>query len=393
MAPPSSDRPATTTIHGDAAARQGAVVSPIYQASTFAADSNEEFLDLATRPHSDEFYMRYGTPNHTQVASVMAALEGAEGAVVTASGMGALSTLALALLHAGDHVVVQRSIYPGTTGLVAGLLSNFGVESTQVSQTDEAAFAEALRPPTRLVLLETPSNPLLALTDIRRFCEIAHERGALVAVDNTVATPINQRPLDLGADLVWHSATKYLGGHSDLSAGVVAGRGDVIEQVWRTHLTVGAVLGPFDAWLLMRGIRTLELRVARHNENAMAIASALDEHPDVTEVHYPGLAAHPQHELACEQMRGFGGLLSFSVVGGAPRADRLLDELRLTTRAASLGSVHTIANRPSAMWVDKGLYQDSGVSEGLIRLSVGIEAKEDLIEDLGRALKVTAPAG
>ena len=167
----------------------------------------------------------------------------------------------------------------------------------------------------------------------------------------------------------------------------------MIEQVWRTHLTVGAVLGPFDAWLLMRGIRTLELRVARHNENAMAIASALDEHPDVTEVHYPGLAAHPQHELACEQMRGFGGLLSFSVVGGAPRADRLLDELRLTTRAASLGSIHTIANRPSAMWVDKGLYQDSGVSEGLIRLSVGIEAKEDLIEDLGRALKVTAPAG
>jgi methionine-gamma-lyase len=393
MEPVPDDLPATRALHGDRESRDGAIVPPIFQASTFAASTNEEFLDLATKSFSDEFYIRYGTPNHTQVAEVVSALEGAEQAVVTASGMGAASTLALSLLSQGDHVVVQRSVYPGTTTLATDLLARFGVTSSQISQTDPESLVEALRPETRLVLLETPSNPLLGLTDIRRFCDLAHRNGSVVAVDNTIATPINQRPLDLGADLVWHSATKYLGGHSDVSAGVIAGRADLVERIWRTHLVIGSVLGPIDAWLLLRGIRTLDVRVSRHNENAMDLASALDAHPDVIDVHYPGLASHPQHELALAQMTGFGGLLSFTVIGGAERADRLLDSLQLVTRAASLGSVHSLANRPAAMWTDQHQYRvadESGVTESLIRLSVGIEAKEDLRRDFEQALEASA---
>jgi methionine-gamma-lyase len=388
-----NDLPGTKALHADVKSRAGALVAPIVQATTFAASSNEEFLDLATRSFSDEFYIRYGNPNHTQVAEVVSALEGAERAVVTASGMGAVATLALSLLGQGDHVAIQRTTYPGTTNLITSQLARFGVTSSFVEQVEPASLAEALRPETRLVLLESPSNPLLDLTDLQRFCDIAHHNGSIVAVDNTVATPINQRPISLGADLVWHSATKYLGGHSDVSAGVIAGRGDLIEQIWRTHLALGSVLGPIDAWLLLRGIRTLDVRMSRHNENALALAAALSRHPEIIKVNYPGLRTHPQHELARAQMSGFGGLLSFSATGGADRADRLLDSLRLTTRAASLGSVHSIATRPAAMWADQQQYQsqnEGGVDEALIRLSVGIEAKDDLLRDFESALDATS---
>ena len=267
--------PGTWVIHADDASRSGDVAPPIHQATTFAADSDEAFLDAATRSFADDFYVRYGNPNHTQVADVVARLEGAERAIVTAAGMGAVTTLALGLLRAGDHVLVQKTTYPGTANLVESLLARFGVSWTAVDQTDAAAFARAMRPETRLILVETPSNPLLDLTDIAAVSAIAHAGGALVAVDNTIATPINQRPLEHGADLVWHSATKYLGGHSDVSAGVVAGSEDLIEQIWRTHLVVGSVLNPFDAWLLLRGLRTLDLRMQRHNANGLALAEAL----------------------------------------------------------------------------------------------------------------------
>ncbi|MHB2029673.1 MAG: trans-sulfuration enzyme family protein, partial [Acidimicrobiales bacterium] len=339
---------------------------------------------------SDEFYVRYGNPNHTQVAVIVASLEGAQRAIVTASGMGAIATLALALLKAGDHVVVQRSVYPGTTTLTTDLLARFGVNADLVDQDSPDDLASLMRPSTRLVFVESPSNPLLGVTDLRRFVDIVHASGALLVCDNTVATPLNQRPLTLGADLVWHSATKYLAGHSDVSAGVVAGSDDLVERIWRTHLLVGSVLGPFDAWLLLRGLRTLDVRMARHNENGDAVARFLAGHPEVTAVHYPGLTSNPHYELATSQMTGFSGLVSFVVRGGRQRADRLLDALRLTSRAASLGSVHSLATRPAAMWTA----QPSGptkhaVDEALIRLSVGIEAKEDLIDDLTQALEST----
>jgi methionine-gamma-lyase len=241
-----------------------------------------------------------------------------------------------------------------------------------------------------LVFVETPSNPLLGITDLRRFADVTHEGGALLVADNTVATPLNQRPLDFGADLVWHSATKYLSGHSDVAAGVIAGREELIGRIWHTHLTLGSVLGPFDAWLLLRGLRTLDVRVTRHNENGVAVARYLNDRPDVARVYYPGLGSHSHHELAARQMKGFGGLLSFVVDGGAQRADRLLDALRLTTRAASLGSVHSLASRPAAMWSGRHPGPDEDVvDDALIRLSVGIEAKEDLIADLEQALERT----
>lgn len=386
------DLPGTKAVHGDSRSRGGAIVAPIVQTTTFAAASNEEFLDAASKSFSDEFYVRYGNPNHTQVAEIVADLEGAERALVTASGMGAIATLVLSLLEQGDHVIIQDSTYPGTSNLVTNVMQRFGVTSSLLDQFDLGSFERAIRPETRLVLLETPSNPLLHLTDIQAFADVAHQNGLTVVVDNTVATPINQRPIDFGADLVWHSATKYLGGHSDVSAGVIAGRNELVERVWRTHLAIGSVLGPFDAWLLLRGIRTLDVRMARHNENALALAHALARHGEIVEVRYPGLPTHSQFELANHQMTGFSGLLSFTATGGAKRADKLLDALRLTSRAASLGSVHSIATRPAAMWSDQRQYQNSdggGVPDGLIRLSVGIEAARDLIEDFESALEMT----
>jgi methionine-gamma-lyase len=393
MSDENRDHSGTIAIHGDHVSRDGAIVAPIYQATTFAASSNEEFLDVANRDFSDAFYTRYGNPNHSQVGELVAQLEGTERAIVTASGMGALSTMALSLLTQGDHVVLQRTTYPGTTSFISGLLEKFGVTSTNFDQGDLESFSRAMRPTTRLVLLESPSNPLLTLTDIRRCADVAHERGALVVVDNTVATPINQRPAVLGADLVWHSATKYLSGHSDVSAGVIAGSDELVEQIWRTHLAVGSVLGPFDAWLLLRGLRTLDVRMQRHNDNALALATMLSNRDDVNHVFYPGLPSHPQSELAREQMSGFSGLLSFSPSGGAGRADEILDALRLTTRAASLGSVHSIATRPSAMWSNQANYQARGTNEtddALIRLSVGIENTDDLLKDFEQALAATS---
>jgi methionine-gamma-lyase len=393
MSETNRDHPGTIAVHGDHESRDGAVVAPIYQATTFAAPSNEEFLDAANRDFTDAFYTRYGNPNHSQVGELVAQLEGTERAIVTASGMGALSTMALSLLAQGDHVVLQRTTYPGTTSFITGLLEKFGVTSSLFDQVDPDSLSGAMSPTTRLVLLESPSNPLLDLTDIRRCAQLAHEHGALVAVDNTVATPVNQRPYSLGADIVWHSATKYLSGHSDVSAGVIAGSRDLVERIWRTHLTVGSVLGPFDAWLLLRGIRTLDVRMQRHNDNAMALATMLSHHDEVKRVFYPGLATHPQSALAREQMSGFSGLLSFSPSGGAARAERILDTLRLTTRAASLGSVHSIATRPSAMWSNQSTYRDQqrgDTDDALIRLSVGIETTDDLLEDFERALVNTS---
>ena len=380
----------TIAVHGDdGLSPKGAVVPPIVQSVTFSAESDERFSAIATEVRGNAFYTRYGNPNQAQVAAVVAKLEGAEVGLVTASGMGAISTIALALVSAGDHVIVQRAMYGGTTSLVTGLLARFGVTCTQVDQTDTEAFARALRPQTRLVLLETPSNPLLELTDLAAVVELAHTHDALVVVDNTFASPVNQRPMSLGADLVWHSGTKFLGGHSDVLAGVIVGAAELVDRVWRTSLVVGSTLGPIDAWLLLRGIRTLSLRVARHNANALALAQALQAHPAVERVRYPGLPSHPQHELATRQMSGFGGVLSVDLRGGRPAVTALLDGLRLAKRAASLGSVSTLVVHPRSMWagiVDPVRMAGTGIGEGLIRVSTGIEDTDDLVADFNRAL-------
>lgn len=260
---------------------------------------------------------------------------------------------------------------------------------TQVDQTDPRAFAAAIRPETRLVLVESPSNPLLDITDLRAVSELARAAGALTIADNTFATPVNSRPLALGADLVWHSATKYLGGHSDLSAGVLAGPAEVLDRVWDAAIITGAVLGPIDAWLLLRGIRTLPLRVRQHNSNGLALARALEAHPAVAAVYYPGLPTHPQHRVAAAQMDGYGGVLSLELAGGYEAADRFIDGLRYARRAPSLGSVETLVVHPATMWqaiLPPDQIQDAAMSPGLVRLSAGVEDTDDLVSDAIQSL-------
>ena len=381
----------TQLIHTDRELNSTSAVSPpIYQTATFRTDSAADFNQRSEQSRHPEFYARYGSPNASQVESVLAALEGAESALVTASGMGAVSAAVLSIVGQGDHVVAQSNHYGATVNLLQKLLPRFGVEVTQVDQRDASAFERAAKPNTKLIMAESPSNPVIALTDLRAVAAMAKPRGIITLVDSTFATPINQRPLDLGFDLVFHSATKYFGGHSDLLAGVVMGSKEWIDKIWDTHIVLGAVLGPFDAWLILRGLRTLSLRVQRHNENAMALAQFLEGHHAVKAVHYPGLKSHPQHELACRQMSGFGGMLSFEVKGGMEAADRFLDRLQLASRATSLGSVETLAVNAATNFLHYMSLEDAarlGITPGLLRISVGLEGVKDLIGDFDQALR------
>jgi methionine-gamma-lyase len=270
------------------------------------------------------------------------------------------------------------------------VLPRWGVECTFVEQTDPADFAKAIRPNTKLIYSETPTNPLMRITDLRAVAEIAKERGITTIADNTFATPVNQRPLELGIDAVVHSATKYLGGHHDLTAGVIVGSSKYIERAWRFHILMGAVLSPFDSWLLLRGLRTLGLRIERHNRNALAVARFLEQHPRVERVNYPGLTSHPQFELARNQMNGFTGMLSVELKGGYAAAELFIRSLKLGTYAASLGGFETLLVHPAAMWI-KTLTQEQremmGVSDSLVRISIGLEDELELIEDFKQALE------
>lgn len=268
----------TIAIHADRDVHPSrAVARPIYQTAAFWAEDAEQFAHAAVDRRGHDFYTRYGNPNHAQVAAVVAELEQTEAAMVTASGMAALTTAVLGLVSAGDHVIGQKSTYGGTASVLLNLLPRLGVSITQMDQTDPTAFEKALTPQTRLILVESPSNPLLQITDLRAVAELARAHGVLTMADNTFATPLNQRPAEYGIDLVWHSATKYLNGHSDVSAGVLAASAELLDRIWEVALLTGATLGPFDAWLLLRGLRTLPLRIPRHNANGQAIAEALQD--------------------------------------------------------------------------------------------------------------------
>ncbi|NDJ75227.1 MAG: aminotransferase class I/II-fold pyridoxal phosphate-dependent enzyme [Chloroflexi bacterium] len=385
-----SDKQETIVIHSDRPHNESQSVSPpIFQTTTYAADTAEEFVEMATRPHHPQFYTRYGNPNSAQAESIIADLEGAESALVAATGMGAITTAVMTLVNSGDHIVAQESLYAGTLSLLEKLLPRYGVEVTFVDQANVAAFEAALRPNTRLIITETPSNPLMKLTDLRAIAAMAQARNITTIADNTFATPVNQRPIELAIDLVVHSATKYLGGHADLMAGVVAGKREMLERVWNTLIILGATLNGFDSWLLVRGLRTLPLRVQKHNDNAAAIAQFLAAHPQVDAVHYPGLETHPQYSLAKTQMHGFGGMLSFQVRGGYAATDRFMSGLKLIARAASLGGIHSLIVHPAAMWAgyfsEQGLLE-KGILPNLVRLSVGIEDADDLVADIGTAL-------
>ncbi len=383
--------PGTRILHLDRDMDPGTAVGPaIYQSVTHYAESGEDFVVKSTEPLNDQFYARHGNPTTSRIARVIADLEGAEAALFASSGMGAITAAALTVVSAGDHVVAQTSHYIHTTKLVTQYMPRFGVNVTQVDQRDIGAFEAAIRPDTKLIIVETPVNPTMVLTDLKAVADLARARGIITLCDNTVATPIGSNPIALGIDLVAHSATKYIGGHHDLLAGVVCGRRPLIEKVWDTSTILGAIAAPFNSWLALRGIRTLPLRMERHSQNGQAIAEFLEKHPKITKVNYPGLPSHPQHELAKRQMRCFGGLLSYEVKGGYEGGRRFIQNLKLPVNAGSLGGIDSLVIHPSAMWggrLPPEVVEKQGITPGLIRMAAGIEETADLISDLSQALE------
>ncbi|HMA35876.1 MAG TPA: aminotransferase class I/II-fold pyridoxal phosphate-dependent enzyme [Chloroflexia bacterium] len=381
----------TRLIHGASGANDTpAVTPPIFQTSTYRLRTPEEGADLAAAVAPATYYTRYGSPNEKQVEILLAGLEGAAAALAVGSGMAAITIALLANLRAGDHVVAQQTHYTAALTLLTETLPRYGIAVTQVVQTDTAAFARAMRPTTRVVYTESPTNPTMALTDLRATAAIAHAGGALAIIDNTFASSYNQRPLDLGYDLVVHSATKYLNGHADVTAGAILGAQARIDQAWEYVRIYGPVLHPFEAWLLRRGLQTYPLRMAAHNHNALAVARFLAGHPAVAQVYYPGLESHPQHALARAQMLGgFGGMLSFEMRGGYAAAYQLIGRTAVCILAVSLGGMETLITHPASMIHTHQSVEErtaAGISPGLIRLSVGIEDSDDIIADLDQAL-------
>ncbi len=358
----------------------GAIITPIYQTSTYVQD--------ALGKHKGYEYARTQNPTRAALEANIAAIEHGRAGFAFASGMAAEGAI-MTLLKSGDHVVVTDNTYGGTYRLFEQVLRKFQLDFTYVDTSDTGALESAFRPATKMLFLETPTNPVLRLTDLHAACGIAHARGAFVVVDNTFASPYVQRPIDFGADLVVHSTTKFLNGHSDSIGGVVvAHRDDHIEWLRFIQNAEGAILGPMDAWLVLRGTKTLPIRMERHNTNALALAQFLAGHRKVAQTHYPGLADHPHHELAKRQMNGFGGIISFRL-GSFEKARTLLNSVELMALAESLGGVETLISHPASMThasVPAEQRQRIGVTDDLVRVSVGIEDLDDLRDDLSRAL-------
>lgn len=359
----------------------GATIVPVYQTSTYTQ------TDLGE--HRGYDYSRTTNPTRKALESCLASLEGGKHGIAFASGVAATDAT-LRLLSAGDHVVVAEDVYGGTYRLFERVLKRFGLTFTWVDAREIDRVAEALRPETKLVWAETPTNPLLRLVDLAALATLCRERGVLLAVDNTFASPYLQQPLALGADIVVHSTTKYLGGHSDVVGGaVVTSRDDLAAEIRFIQNSAGAIPGPHDAWLTLRGIKTLALRMRQHGESALAIARHLEGHPQIEQVHYPGLESHPQHDLASRQMRGYGGMVSFVVKGGLASARTVAKSLQLFSLAESLGGVESLVTHPPTMThgsIPREIREARGVVDGLLRLSVGIESTRDLLEDLDQAL-------
>jgi methionine-gamma-lyase len=366
------------------------VATPIYQTSTYRSDSTAALAEFAAACQPTSFYTRYGNPTVEVLERVVADLEGGQCGLAFSSGMAAVSCVLLGLLNAGDHVVAGSSLYTATTLLLTEELPRMGVAVDFVDAVEPENFARAARPATRMFYAETPSNPTMQLTDLAAVCGAARERGICTVVDNTFATPCNQRPLAIGADVVLHSGTKYLGGHSDVLGGCVVADQATAERLWHKRTLLGGVLDPFAAWLLLRGIKTLALRVECQNRNALAVAQALEAHPMLHRVHYPGLASFPQHDLAQRQMSGFGGMLSFELGGGRAAGVKFVESTRLALLAVSLGGVETLIEHPASMshaLLSEEELQRAGIPPGLIRMSVGIENADDLIADIRQALE------
>lgn len=360
----------------------GATIVPIYQTSTYTQE--------APGHHKGYEYSRTGNPTRTALEECIAALEGAEHGLAFASGLAA-TIATMSLLDAGDHVVAGDDLYGGTYRLFDKVLPRTGgLDFTYADTADPASVEKALRPETKMLWIETPTNPMLTLSDIAALSETAHERGVSVAVDNTFASPYFQNPIALGADIVVHSTTKYMGGHSDVVGGAVATSNEEFhEKIKFYQNAAGGVPGPFDSWIVLRGLKTLAVRMRQHAENALAVADFLEGHPEVATVNYPGLPSHPQHELAKKQMSGFSGMVSFTLKGGAEAAYAAMRKTKLFSFAESLGGVESLITHPATMThaaIPREQREARGVTDGLMRLSVGIEDADDLIADLEGAI-------
>jgi cystathionine beta-lyase/cystathionine gamma-synthase len=382
-------RPETAAVHGgaDLEKKNGPVGTPIYQTSTFEVTDNEEQQRVTT---TDRYYTRWGNPTNTVAEQAVAAIEGTEAALTFASGMGAITSTILAFLKAGDHIVAQRDIYGGVTKFLSQWLPRMGIETTFVDTNDFEQHARAIRPNTRMLYLESPTNPSLRVVDIKKAAALAREHKLTSMIDSTFGTPINQHPAEYGIDLVMHSGTKYLSGHADLTCGVVCGRQELMDEVWETRTTLGNCMDPHAAWMLIRGLKTLAVRVSRQNDNAMRVAEFLAQHGKVRRVHYPFLKSHPQYAIAREQMKGGGGMVTFEVEGTGEDARRVSEAMRLFTLATSLGGVESLVSIPvltSHAMISAEQREKMGVTEQMVRLSVGIESADDLIADLERALE------
>jgi cystathionine gamma-synthase len=373
-----------------------AVTMPIVQTSTYAFANTQEILEFVEEKESGEVnlrgeYGRYGNPTQTAVEEKVAALEGGERALLFSSGMGALSTLLLSLLSSGDHLVIASGTYRQTRNLALDHLSRWGIETTFLQDGDIAGLEDSLRPNTKLILCEAPTNPYLRVIDLDCVSQIAKKHGIVTAIDSTFATPVNLRPLQHGIDLVFHSATKYLGGHNDLLAGVIVGSQALLSPIETLRGVLGCVGSPHDAYLLLRGLKTLDLRVQAQNKTGQRIAEFLEKHPRISTVYYPGLPSHPDHAVAVRQMTGFGGVVSFEVVGDGSQASEVIDNLKIPYIGPTLGGVESIAQQ-QALFIsrDPAKRAAKGISDSLIRYAAGIEDADDLIADLDQALSSKA---
>jgi cystathionine beta-lyase/cystathionine gamma-synthase len=382
MALPRNARFSTICIHAGQTPDPGtgAIITPIFQTSTYVQDELGH--------HKGYEYARTQNPTRAALEANVAAIEGGKGASAYGSGMAAIGAIA-SMLAAGDHVVVTENTYGGTYRLFEKVLTRYRIEFSYVDTSQPELIERALRPSTKMLFVETPTNPVMRLTDITEVAAIARARGIRLAVDNTFASPVVQRPIALGADLVMHSTTKYLNGHSDSVGGiVVAARDEDVEWLRFIQNSAGAILSPFDSWLVLRGTKTLTVRMAQHNANGLALATFLEAHPKVRKVLYPGLTSHPQHDLAKRQMEGFGGMLAFDV-GSVEEARRVCNSVRLISLAESLGGVETLICHPATMThasIPLERRQAIGLTDSLLRISTGIEDPQDLIDDLAHAL-------
>jgi len=381
----------TLAVHaGESHPKPGnSLATPIIQTATFTFANTQELSDHFERRIEREEYGRYGNPTQRIAEVKLAALDRAEDALLFSSGMAAMTTTLFAVLSRGAHVVVTDDSYRRTRQFLNQVLHRFGIEVSTVPAGDYDAMNDAIRPTTRVLLSESPTNPYNRVLDLERFVEIGRRHRVKTIVDATFATPYNQRPLEFGVDLVMHSATKYLGGHNDLLAGVVLGSADLVDGIRSLQAVTGGVVDPFAAYLLVRGLKTLALRIERQNANAMALAEFLDGHAKVEAVHYAGLPSHPQHDIARRQMKGFGGVVSFEVKGDLSAATRVVDGCKIPQIAPSLGGVESLIEQPALMSFYELTTEERlqvGIKDNLIRYSVGIEDGADLIDDLAAAL-------